>query len=44
MSRLCILLIASLLSYPALALGQNTADFGESDKAAIEQLLDLWFP
>jgi len=42
MSRLRILLIASLLSCPALAPGQNTASFGESDKAAIEQLLDRY--
>ena len=42
MSRLRILLIASLLSCPALVPGQNTASFGKSNKAAIEQLLDRY--
>jgi hypothetical protein len=42
MTHLRILLIASLLSCPALAPGQNTASFGNSDKAAIEQLLDRY--
>jgi hypothetical protein len=41
MSRLRILLVASLLSCPGV-LGQKTASFGKSDKAAIEHLLDRY--
>ena len=40
--RWYILLAASVLSCPGLALGQKPATFGESDKVAIEQLLDRY--
>lgn len=42
MRRVRILLVATLLSCPVLALGQKAATFGKADKAAIEQLLDRY--
>jgi len=42
MNRFLILLVASLMSCPGTALGQKVASFGESDKAAIEQLFDRY--
>jgi hypothetical protein len=42
MSRSLILLVASLLSCAAPALGQNIASFGESNKVAIAQLFDRY--